>query len=98
MIARGASLREIRANLRVVVLAAVLLVVVATAATIAAVGHALGLSWPVAWVLGARLDRREIADDDRPRAARDSTGGPGSAGNHRDEAVTVDAEQVVGAA
>jgi Na+/H+ antiporter len=46
------SLREIRANLRVVVLAAVLLVV-ATAAAVATVGHALGLSWSVAWVLGA---------------------------------------------
>jgi monovalent cation/hydrogen antiporter len=48
------SLREIRANLRVVILSAVGLVV-ATAATVAAVGHALGLSWPVAWILGAVL-------------------------------------------
>jgi CPA1 family monovalent cation:H+ antiporter len=46
------SLREIRSNLRVVVLSSVLLVL-ATAAAVAVVGHALGLSWPVAWVLGA---------------------------------------------
>jgi monovalent cation/hydrogen antiporter len=46
------SLREIRANLRVVVMSSVLLVL-ATAGTVAVVGHALGLSWPVAWVLGA---------------------------------------------
>jgi Na+/H+ antiporter len=48
------SLREIRANLRVIVLSAVVLVV-ATAAVVAAIGHALGLSWPVAWILGAVL-------------------------------------------
>jgi Na+/H+ antiporter len=46
------SLREIRQNLRVVVLSAVALVL-ATAAAVAVVGHALGLSWPIAWVLGA---------------------------------------------
>ncbi|RZT84679.1 sodium/proton antiporter (CPA1 family) [Pseudonocardia sediminis] len=46
------SLREIRANLRVVVLSSVVLVLV-TAGVVAVVGHALGLSWPVAWVLGA---------------------------------------------
>jgi Na+/H+ antiporter len=46
------SLREIRSNLRVVVLSSVVLVLV-TAGTVAVVGHALGLSWPVAWVLGA---------------------------------------------
>ena len=46
------SLREIRANLRVVVLTSVVLVLV-TAGVVAAVGHTLGLSWPVAWVLGA---------------------------------------------
>jgi Na+/H+ antiporter len=46
------SLREIRANLRAVVIDAVLLVL-ATAGVVAVVGHALGLSWPVAWVLGA---------------------------------------------
>jgi Na+/H+ antiporter len=48
------SLREARANLRVIFLSAVVLVLV-TAATVAAVGHALGLSWPMAWVLGAVL-------------------------------------------
>ncbi len=46
------SLREIRANLRAVVIDSVLLVL-ATAGVVAVVGHALGLSWPVAWVLGA---------------------------------------------
>src|SRR4051812_18890938 len=46
------SLREIRANLRVVFLTSVVLVLV-TAGAVAVVGHALGLSWPVAWVLGA---------------------------------------------
>ena len=46
------SLREIRANLRSVVLSSVVLVL-ATAGAVAVVGHALGLSWPVAWVLGA---------------------------------------------
>jgi len=46
------SLREIRSNLPAVVLDSTLLVL-ATAAAVAAVGHALGLSWPVAWVLGA---------------------------------------------
>jgi Na+/H+ antiporter len=48
------SLREIRLNLRVVMLSAVALVL-ATAAVVAVVGHALGLSWPVAWILGAVL-------------------------------------------
>jgi monovalent cation/hydrogen antiporter len=48
------SLREIRANLRVVILGAIGLVI-ATAAAVAAVGHALGLAWPVAWILGAVL-------------------------------------------
>jgi CPA1 family monovalent cation:H+ antiporter len=48
------SLREARANLRVIVLSAVVLVLVTTA-TVAAVGAALGLSWPMAWVLGAVL-------------------------------------------
>ncbi len=46
------SPREIRANLRVVFLTSVVLVLV-TAGAVAVVGHALGLSWPVAWVLGA---------------------------------------------
>src|SRR3977135_846082 len=45
------SLREIRANLRMVLLMSIALVL-ATAGGVAAVGHALGLSWPVAWVLG----------------------------------------------
>lgn len=49
-----ASLNEIRANLRVVILSAVGLVI-ATAAAVAWIGHAIGLSWPVAWVLGAVL-------------------------------------------
>ena len=48
------SLREIRANLRVVMLNSILLVLV-TAAAVAVVAHHLGLSWPVAWVLGAVL-------------------------------------------
>lgn len=46
------SLREIRTNLRGIVLLATGLVL-ATAAAVAAVGHALGLSWPLAFVLGA---------------------------------------------
>ena len=50
--ALNTSLREIRSNLRAVVVDSVLLVL-ATAAAVAAVGHALGLTWPVAWVLGA---------------------------------------------
>jgi CPA1 family monovalent cation:H+ antiporter len=52
--ALSTSLREARANLRVIVLSAVVLVLV-TAATVAVVAHALGLSWPMAWVLGAVL-------------------------------------------
>jgi CPA1 family monovalent cation:H+ antiporter len=48
------SLREIRSNLRVIVLASTLLVI-ATAGAVAAVGHALGLPWGPAWVLGAAL-------------------------------------------
>ncbi|MGW5241030.1 Na+/H+ antiporter [Monashia sp. NPDC004114] len=48
------SLREIRNNLRVVVLTSTVLVV-ATAAAIAATAHALGLPWGPAWVLGAAL-------------------------------------------
>jgi monovalent cation/hydrogen antiporter len=46
------SLREIRANLRTVLLMSTGLVL-ATAGAVAVVGHALGMSWPVAWVLGA---------------------------------------------
>jgi monovalent cation/hydrogen antiporter len=46
------SMRETRANLRLVLLLSIVLVL-GTAAAVAAVGHALGLDWPVAWVLGA---------------------------------------------
>lgn len=46
------SLREIRADLRSIALRAVVLVLL-TAAGVAAVGHAVGLAWPVAFVLGA---------------------------------------------
>jgi CPA1 family monovalent cation:H+ antiporter len=46
------SLREIRTNVRAIMLLATGLVL-ATAAAVAAVGHALGLSWPLAFVLGA---------------------------------------------
>jgi len=48
------SLREIRNNLRVVVLTSTILVF-ATAAAVAVVAHALGLQWGPAWVLGAAL-------------------------------------------
>ena len=48
------SLREIRNNLRVVVLSSTALVV-ATATAVAAAAHALGLAWGPAWVLGAAL-------------------------------------------
>jgi monovalent cation/hydrogen antiporter len=48
------SLREIRNNLRVVILASTALVVV-TAAAVAVTVHALGLQWGPAWVLGAAL-------------------------------------------
>ena len=48
------SLREIRNNLRVVVLTSTALVV-ATAAAVAATAHELGLAWGPAWVLGAAL-------------------------------------------
>jgi monovalent cation/hydrogen antiporter len=48
------SLREIRNNLRVVVLTSTALVV-ATAAAVAVAAHALGLEWGPAWVLGAAL-------------------------------------------
>jgi CPA1 family monovalent cation:H+ antiporter len=46
------SLHQIRENLRVITLLAVGLVL-ATAATVAATAHGLGLSWPMAIVLGA---------------------------------------------
>jgi CPA1 family monovalent cation:H+ antiporter len=48
------SLREIRNNLRVVVLTSTALVA-ATAAAVAAAAHQLGLGWGPAWVLGAAL-------------------------------------------
>ena len=48
------SLREIRNNLRVVVLTSTVLVFV-TAAAVAAAAHGLGLGWGPAWVLGAAL-------------------------------------------
>lgn len=48
------SLREIRKNLRGIVLSGTLLVIV-TAAAVALAGHALGLPWGAAWVLGAAL-------------------------------------------
>jgi CPA1 family monovalent cation:H+ antiporter len=48
------SLREIRANLRGIVLTGTLLVVV-TAGAVAAASHALGLAWGPAWVLGAAV-------------------------------------------
>jgi len=48
------SLREIRANLRAITLLSIGLVL-ATAGTVAVVAHALGLSWPMAFVLGAVL-------------------------------------------
>ncbi|SDC87304.1 monovalent cation:H+ antiporter, CPA1 family [Geodermatophilus telluris] len=48
------SLREIRSNLRAIVLLSTLLVI-ATAAAVAAAAHALGMPWGPAWVLGAAL-------------------------------------------
>src|SRR5262245_58953905 len=48
------SWREIRSNLRVIVLMSTLLVV-ATAAGVAAAAHAFGVPWGPAWVLGAAL-------------------------------------------
>src|SRR6185436_17015898 len=48
------SLREIRNNLRVVILSSTALVF-ATAAAVAVVAHGLGLQWGPAWVLGAAL-------------------------------------------
>ncbi|GAA0449799.1 hypothetical protein Ade02nite_58870 [Paractinoplanes deccanensis] len=48
------SLREIRSNLRVIVLTSTLLVA-ATAAVVASTAHALGLAWGPAWVLGAAV-------------------------------------------
>jgi Na+/H+ antiporter len=48
------SLREIRSNLRAIVLMSTALVL-ATAAAVAVVAHALGTSWGPAWVLGAAV-------------------------------------------
>jgi CPA1 family monovalent cation:H+ antiporter len=48
------SLREIRNNLRVIVMMSTALVV-GTAAAVAAVAHTLGLPWGPAWVLGAAV-------------------------------------------
>jgi monovalent cation/hydrogen antiporter len=48
------SLREIRSNLRVIVLLSTVLVIL-TAWAVAAVAHALGLGWGPAWVLGAAV-------------------------------------------
>jgi CPA1 family monovalent cation:H+ antiporter len=49
------SLREIRSNLRIVVLVSTVLVV-ATAAAVAAIAHhILGMAWGPAWVLGAAV-------------------------------------------
>lgn len=48
------SLREIRNNLRAIVLLSTALVV-ATAAAVAATAHAVGVPWGPAWVLGAAL-------------------------------------------
>jgi len=48
------SLREIRSNLRAVVLASTALVV-ATAAAVAMTAHALGMPWGPAWVLGGAI-------------------------------------------
>ena len=64
------SLREIRSNLRGVVLPSTVLVV-ATAAAGRGRGHALGMAWGPAWVLGAaaRADRRHGRRRPRPRAA-----------------------------
>ena len=48
------SLREIRSNLRVIVLSSAVLVI-ATAVAVAVAAQALGLPWGPAWVLGAAL-------------------------------------------
>lgn len=48
------SLREIRSNLRVVVMLSTMLVI-GTAAAVAAAAHALDLPWGPAWVLGAAV-------------------------------------------
>jgi CPA1 family monovalent cation:H+ antiporter len=48
------SLREIRSNLRIIVLMSTALVI-ATAGAVAAVAHVLGVPWGPAWVLGAAV-------------------------------------------
>lgn len=48
------SLREIRNNLRAIVLLSTALVIV-TAAAVAVAGHAVGMPWGPAWVLGAAV-------------------------------------------
>ncbi len=48
------SLREIRRNLRGIVMVSTVLVFV-TAAAVAAAAHALGMPWGPAWVLGAAV-------------------------------------------
>ena len=48
------SLQQIRRNLRGIVLMGTLLIIV-TAGAVAVAVHAFGLSWPVAWVLGAAV-------------------------------------------
>ena len=56
------SLREIRRFLRGIILTGTLLVVV-TAAAVAAVGHALGLSWGTAWLIGAAVAPTDATAD-----------------------------------
>ena len=48
------SIREMRANLRAIALSSTVLVLV-TAGTVAVVAYAFGLSWPMAFILGAVL-------------------------------------------
>ncbi|WP_405828498.1 Na+/H+ antiporter [Streptomyces sp. NBC_01176] len=54
------SLREIRTNFRSIVLQSTGLVLV-TAVAVAAVAHALGYAWPIAFVLGAVLAPTDVA-------------------------------------
>jgi monovalent cation/hydrogen antiporter len=54
------SLREIRTNLRSIALQSTGLVLV-TALAVAAVAHALGYAWPIAFVLGAVLAPTDVA-------------------------------------
>jgi monovalent cation/hydrogen antiporter len=69
------SLREIRRNLRGIVLASTVLVI-ATAAAVAVVAHALGMPWGPAWVLGAAVaptDATAVAALARALPRRDLT-------------------------